>query len=127
MSNVTRFSGFVKKGWGYEYIFATNGLYCGKLLHFTKKGNKFSMHFHAEKDESWYVTSGSFILRILDHRDATIKESKLNKGDSIRIFPFTIHQVEALEDDSELFEVSTADSDQDNYRVQPGDSQVARD
>jgi hypothetical protein len=26
-----------------------------------------------------------------------------------------------------LFEVSTADSDEDNYRVQPGDNQVARD
>lgn len=127
MSHVTRFSGFVKKGWGYEYIFATNDLYCGKLLHFTKKGNKFSMHFHAQKDESWYVTSGSFLLRILDHRDATVKESVLNKGDSIRIFPLTIHQVEALEDDSELFEVSTADCDEDNYRVKPGDSQVARD
>ncbi len=127
MSNVTRFSGFVKKGWGYEYIFATNDLYCGKLLHFTKKGNKFSMHFHAQKDESWYVTSGSFILRLLDTRDATVKESILNKGDSIRIFPLTIHQVEALEDDSELFEVSTADCDEDNYRVRPGDNQVARD
>ena len=85
------------------------------------------MHFHAQKDESWYVTSGSFILRLLDHRDATVKESILNKGDSIRIFPLTIHQVEALEDDSELFEVSTADCDEDNYRVRPGDNQVARD
>lgn len=127
MSHVTRFNGFVKKGWGYEYIFATNDLYCGKILHFSSKGNKFSMHFHAEKDESWYVTSGSFILRLLDHRDATVKESILSKGDSIRIFPLTIHQVEALEDDSELFEVSTADCDEDNYRVRPGDNQVARD
>ena len=127
MSHVTRFSGFVKKGWGYEYIFATNDLYCGKILHSSRKGNKFSMHFHAQKDESWYVTSGSFILRLLDHRDATVKESILNKGDSIRVFPLTIHQVEALEDDSELFEVSTADCDEDNYRVRPGDNQVARD
>lgn len=127
MSNVTRFNGFVKKGWGYEYIFATNDLYCGKILHFTKKGNKFSMHFHAQKDESWYVTSGSFILRLLDHREAIVKESVLNKGDSIRIYPLTIHQVEALEDDSEMFEVSTADCDEDNYRVRPGDNQVARD
>ena len=85
------------------------------------------MHFHAQKDESWYVTNGSFTLRILDPRDASVKESVLNKGDSIRLYPLTIHQVEALEDDSELFEVSTADSDEDNYRVRPGDNQVARD
>lgn len=125
MSHVTRFNGYVEKGWGYEYIFATNDLYCGKLLHFTKKGSKFSMHFHSVKDESWYVSSGSFILRLLDTKNATVKESVLNKGDSIRIFPLTVHQVEALEDDSELFEVSTADSDEDNYRVRPGDNQVA--
>jgi len=125
MSHVTRFNGYVEKGWGYEYIFATNDLYCGKLLHFTKKGSKFSMHFHSMKDESWYVSSGSFILRLLDTSDATVKESILNKGDSIRILPLTVHQVEALEDDSELFEVSTADSAEDNYRVRPGDNQVA--
>jgi quercetin dioxygenase-like cupin family protein len=77
------------------------------------------------KDESWYVSSGSFILRLLDTKDATVKESILNKGDSIRILPLTVHQVEALEDDSELFEVSTADSAEDNYRVRPGDNQVA--
>jgi quercetin dioxygenase-like cupin family protein len=77
------------------------------------------------KDESWYVSSGSFILRLLDTKDATVKESILNKGDSIRIFPLMVHQVEALEDDSELFEVSTADSAEDNYRVRPGDNQVA--
>jgi mannose-6-phosphate isomerase-like protein (cupin superfamily) len=124
MSDVTRFNGHVEKKWGYEYIFATNDLYCGKLLHFNKRGSKFSMHFHVDKDESWYVTSGSFILRLLDHRDASIKESLLNKGDSIRIYPLTIHQVEAIEDHSELFEVSTADSDEDNYRVFPGDNQV---
>ena len=127
MSNVTRFSGYVKKGWGYEYIFATNELYCGKILHFNNKGNKFSMHFHAGKDESWYVTNGSFILRLLDTRNATVKETILNKGDSIRIYPLTIHQIEALEDDSEVVEVSTPDSDEDNYRVRPGDNQVERD
>jgi mannose-6-phosphate isomerase-like protein (cupin superfamily) len=124
MSNVTRFSGFVRKGWGYEYIFATNELYCGKILHFDKVGNKFSMHFHANKDESWYVLSGSFILRLLDTRTATTKESILTKGDSIRMFPLTVHQLEALEDGSEIVEVSTPDCDEDNYRIIPGDSQI---
>jgi mannose-6-phosphate isomerase-like protein (cupin superfamily) len=127
MLDVTRFSGTVEKGWGHEYIFATNEFYCGKILHFSKRGNKFSMHFHARKDESWYVCSGSFILRVIDHRDASVKETILNKGDSIRIYPLTIHQLEALEDASEMFEVSTADSVADNYRVRPGDSQLARD
>jgi mannose-6-phosphate isomerase-like protein (cupin superfamily) len=127
MSNVTRFSGFIKKGWGHEYIFATNELYCGKILHFDKAGNKFSMHFHKEKDEAWYVTQGSFTLRLLDTKNASVKETSLHKGDSIRIYPLIVHQLIALEDDSEIIEVSTPDSDEDNYRVFPGDNQVVRD
>lgn len=123
MSNITRFSGQVNKGWGYEYIFATNELYCGKILHFYKAGNKFSMHFHANKDETWYIISGSFILKIIDPITANTRESILNKGDSIRIYPLTIHQLEAIEDNSELIEVSSPDCVEDNYRVSPGNSQ----
>ncbi len=123
MSSVKRFSGYVEKKWGYEYIFATNDLYCGKLLHFTKAENKFSMHFHREKDETWYVQKGGFTLRLIDTSNGNIKEKTLKLGDSIRIKPLTVHQLIALEDNSEIIEVSTADSIEDNYRVMPGDSQ----
>ena len=30
-NNATRLEGFVKKGWGYELIWATNEKYCGKI------------------------------------------------------------------------------------------------
>ena len=58
-----RHSGKVDKGWGYELIWATNDLYCGKIMVFEKAGSKMSMHFHKEKDESWFVNQGSFKLR----------------------------------------------------------------
>ena len=48
-----RLEGFVQKGWGHELIWATNDKYCGKLLKFNK-GARFSMHFHAEKEETWF-------------------------------------------------------------------------
>lgn len=118
-----RLSGFVKKGWGYEQIFITNELYCLKALHFTKKGNSFSMHFHKDKDESWYVQQGSFILKLINTDTGLVEETLLGHEDTIRIRPFTIHQLIALEDDSRILEVSTADSVEDNYRVAPGDSQ----
>lgn len=126
MSNVTRYKGHISKGWGYEYIFATNELYCGKLLHFSKAGSKFSMHFHRNKDESWYVQHGSFILKLIDTTDGSVSEQLLQTGDSIRIFPLMVHQLIAQEDDSEIIEVSTADSAEDNYRVMPGDNQFAK-
>ena len=45
---MARHEGRVKKGWGEEVIFATNDLYCGKLLKM-KPGKEMSMHFHLKK------------------------------------------------------------------------------
>jgi hypothetical protein len=113
----------VNKAWGREVIFADTELYCGKLMIFDKVGNKFSMHFHSGKDESWYVQKGSFILRCIDTTNAKITELTLETGSTWRNYPLQPHQVEALEDDSIIVEVSTRDSVEDNYRVFPGDSQ----
>lgn len=118
-----RQTGIVPKAWGHEFIFATNDLYCGKIMHFNKAGSKFSMHFHQGKDETWYVNKGSFKLLLIDPADASMSETILQQGDVQRNLPCHPHQVIALEDHSEIFEVSTPDSVEDNYRVLPGDSQ----
>lgn len=118
---MTRLEGFVEKGWGHELIFATNDLYCGKLLKFNE-GAKFSMHFHAKKDETWYVLSGKFILRMIDTDNADQYHHELVQGSSIRIPPLRPHQLECIEEGT-IIEVSTPDSVEDNYRVLPGDSQ----
>ena len=118
---MTRLNGFVEKGWGSELIWATNDRYCGKLLNFDS-GARFSMHFHAEKDESWYVLSGKFIVRYIDTKDASVHEVKLKTGDTWHNPPLFPHQV-ICEEQGTLIEVSTADSVEDNYRVAKGDSQ----
>jgi mannose-6-phosphate isomerase-like protein (cupin superfamily) len=118
---MTRLDGFVEKGWGHELIWATNEHYCGKLLKFNK-GAKFSMHFHAEKDESWYVLSGLFRIRFIETTDASMHETVLKEGGVWRNRPLQPHQVECLEE-GVIIEVSTPDSVEDNYRVLPGDSQ----
>jgi mannose-6-phosphate isomerase-like protein (cupin superfamily) len=118
---MARLDGFVKKGWGHELIFATNDKYCGKLLKFNT-GAKFSMHFHKEKDESWYVLDGKFILKMIDTTNADVLQKEFNQGDSMRILPLQIHQLVCVEEGT-IIEVSTPDSIEDNYRVMPGDSQ----
>lgn len=122
-SQPNRHEGFVKKGWGYELIWATNDKYCGKIMVFEKAGNKFSMHFHKEKDETWFVNNGRFKLRYIDTATATLFEKELKEGDTWRNSPLLPHQLEALEDGSSITEVSTPDSIDDNYRIMPGDSQ----
>ena len=115
-----RLEGKVDKGWGYELIWATNDLYCGKQMVFTHKGNKFSLHYHLIKDESWLVTAGSFKLRYVDTKTAEHHYKTLALGDTWRNYPGMPHQVEALEDMSSIMEVSTADSVEDNYRIEVG-------
>jgi len=117
-----RLEGFVEKGWGHEFIFATNDKYCGKLLKFNT-GAKFSMHFHKEKDETWFVNSGRFKLRYIDTQTATVYEKELKEGETWRNPPMLPHQLEAMEPNSMIFEVSTTDSVEDNFRILPGDSQ----
>lgn len=118
---MTRLEGFVDKGWGHELIFATNDKYCGKLLTFNK-GSKFSMHFHAHKDETWHVLSGKFKVCMIRTCDASRYEYDLVPGDTHRIYPLQPHQLICIEEGT-IIEVSTPDSVEDNYRVAPGDSQ----
>lgn len=118
---MTRLEGYVEKGWGHELIFATNDLYCGKLLKFNEDA-KFSMHFHEKKDETWHILSGKFLLRRINTVDASQYTDILTEGDTIRILPLQPHQLECIEKGT-IIEVSTPDSVEDNYRVMTGDSQ----
>lgn len=116
-----RLEGTIEKGWGHELIWATNDHYCGKFMTFDT-GKKFSMHFHAVKDESWYVLSGEFVVRWIDTKDATTHSQTLSVGDTWRNTPLMPHQLECVQAGT-IIEVSTADSVEDNYRVLPGHSQ----
>lgn len=119
---MTRLTGKVSKGWGSEDIWVTNDNYCSKFMNFIS-GAKFSMHFHAEKEETWYVMSGRFLVRWIDTKDASIHEKILNVGDVWHNDPLVPHQLECYSAGT-ILEVSTPDSVEDNYRVMPGDSQT---
>lgn len=118
---MTRLSGFVEKAWGSETIWETNDLYCGKLLQFNT-GAKFSMHFHAKKDESWLVLSGKFIVCWIDTSNAAEFKKTLEPGDTWRNQPLVPHRLICVEAGT-IIEVSTADSVEDNFRIAPGDNQ----
>ena len=118
---MTQLQGLVPKGWGSEFIWASNDRYCGKFLNF-ESGKKFSMHFHKEKEETWYVQSGKFIVRWIDTNTAEQQETELSTGSVWHNNPCSPHQLECIEAGT-VIEVSTPDSVEDNYRVGKGDSQ----
>jgi len=85
-------------------------------------GAKFSMHFHKDKDETWYIQSGKFIIRWIDTVNAEVYEKEVCDGDVWHNPPCRPHQIECIEAGT-VIEVSTPDSIEDNYRVGKGDSQ----
>ncbi len=109
----------VTKGWGKEIIFINNDEYCGKILCFNK-GKKFSMHYHLQKKETWYVAKGKFLLHWIEPNTGTTYTEYLIVGDVITNERGEAHQLVALED-SEVFEVSTKHYDNDSYRIYKGD------
>jgi mannose-6-phosphate isomerase-like protein (cupin superfamily) len=107
----------VEKAWGYELWIHNDSEYCGKLLVFNNEGDKFSMHYHLKKKESWFVQNGSFIFDWIDIEEAKLCSKVIKPGDSVLIERGLPHQLVALEAGSTIFEVSTEHFDEDSYRI----------
>jgi len=117
--------GQVKKGWGFEIVFANNDKYCGKLLVFDKVGAKTSLVFHKDKAKSWFINAGKFKIKFIDISTGEVKEVILEEGKTVDFGPLSPHQIEALEANSIIFEVGTADYIEDRFRLAPGDTQIS--
>lgn len=107
----------IDKTWGYELWVHNDEEYCGKLLVFNKQGDKFSMHYHLKKKETWYVQEGSFQFNWINVEDGKFDSRVIIKGESVLIERGLPHQLIALEDNSTIFEVSTQHFDEDSYRI----------
>tara|TARA_R110000772_G_scaffold78991_2_gene169169 strand:+ start:142 stop:528 length:387 start_codon:yes stop_codon:yes gene_type:complete len=107
----------IQKTWGYEEWIHNDEEYCGKLLVFTKVKNRFSMHYHIQKKETWYIQEGRFQFNWIDVEIGKLESCILEKGESVLIERGLPHQLIALEDNSVVFEVSTEHFDEDSYRV----------
>jgi len=137
---------FVSKGWGWEKWIVNNDKYCGKLLYICKD-KKLSLHYHKNKEETFYCQSGEVIVGYYD--DPAIDEEfanytwetiienlqtgmflgdlplplhrvNLQEGDSLEIPVGRRHFVYALRD-SLIIEYSTHHEDSDSIRIIKGD------
>lgn len=119
----------LKKDGGSELWIQNNDKYCGKILRINK-GKKFSIHFHKEKEETFFLSKGKIELRWTDNYDpnnfnldnfiSSLTIEFLNPGDAFHLPPGRIHQIYALED-SEIIEFSTHHKDEDSFRILKGD------
>lgn len=99
----------VKKDWGEEELIA-NRAYCGKILRL-KQGRQCSLHFHAEKDETFYVLDGKVRLELNGWTMI------LGAGDSAHVAPGRLHRFAGLTD-ATIIEFSTHHEDGDSHRIE---------
>jgi mannose-6-phosphate isomerase len=98
----------VEKPWGHETIWAHTDRYVGKILHI-RAGHALSVQYHERKDETVYLLSGELIYRVaLDGGE--LRDMQLRTGESFRITPGTVHQMEAVTD-CDVLEASTPELD----------------
>jgi mannose-6-phosphate isomerase len=96
----------VPKPWGHELIWAETESYVGKILHINA-GHALSVQYHTMKDETVHLLSGKILYRVQrSGRNNELEDVHLKPGDSFRIAPGTVHQMEAVTD-CEMLEVST--------------------
>lgn len=110
----------INKGWGYEEILINTPLYCSKILHINKD-KKISWHYHAIKDETFYVENGKLILFYGWDDDILNAESEiLFAGDTFNVPVGLRHRLMGVEN-SRVFEFSTQHFDSDSIRILNGD------
>jgi mannose-6-phosphate isomerase len=97
----------VPKPWGYELIWAHTDRYVGKVLHISA-GHALSVQYHNKKDETVHLLSGELIYRV--QIDGELRDVHLRAGQSYRISPGTVHQMEAVTD-CDVLETSTPELD----------------
>lgn len=98
----------VEKPWGHELWFARTERYAGKLLH-VRAGERLSVQYHEEKDETSYLLSGRLRLSQGPSADALVT-TELEAGAAWRNEPGQVHTIEAIED-AVVVEVSTPELD----------------
>lgn len=108
----------IEKPWGKEELLEKNEHYMFKRLTMYK-GHACSLQYHEKKAETVYLLSGSLKVYMGDKEDM-LDEIIMKPQDSITLYPYKIHRMEALED-SVYLEASTPELEdvvrlQDRYK-----------
>ena len=114
MSNRTSRTAHV---WGYSYLIRAGQDVCVKELHFLV-GGKTSLHTHAYRTEILHVTSGLFLIRVIDPTSRITYEATYGPSMKVTLYPGRAHQITALQEGI-LVEVSTNYSETDIIRLSP--------
>jgi|WetSurMetagenome_2_1015567.scaffolds.fasta_scaffold546919_2 hypothetical protein len=124
-------SNTVLKGWGKEIQIVNHTEpdhfplgYSGKILVYSKRSAKSSMHYHVVKHETFFVLQGGFTLLYYNPDTAELKRELLIERSVVDIPPYNPHQLVCNSDEGRIIEFASTDYNWDNYRIGKGDSQA---
>jgi mannose-6-phosphate isomerase-like protein (cupin superfamily) len=98
----------VDKPWGWELWWTVTDNYVGKVI-FINAGQRLSLQYHEEKDESVFVIDGEMTLHLEDE-SGELAPIRLGPGEFHRVPVGKRHRFEAITD-TRLIEVSTPELD----------------
>ncbi len=98
----------VDKPWGWELWWTVTDRYVGKVI-FIHAGQRLSLQYHNEKDESVFVIEGEMVLHLEDE-DGRLEPLRLGAGEFRRVPVGKRHRFEAVTD-TRIIEVSTPELD----------------
>jgi uncharacterized RmlC-like cupin family protein len=108
--------------WGFELLWASAQTYSGKMLVFTKAGNKTPFGFTKQQERSWFVNSGSLKLRWIDTSKGQLFEAVLSEGQTYYVPPFLPVSLEAINDNASVTEVNNGTFSDDYCMILKSDS-----
>ena len=121
MKNILQ-QGKVDYDWGYEVAWASNESYTGKLLVFPKAGNATPFLQHKVRRKSLFVNAGQIKLKFIDVVTGVTREGILEEGKTADIAEMSPHSLEALVDNTVVFEVGSAHYGEDNFFLSPNNT-----
>jgi uncharacterized RmlC-like cupin family protein len=107
----------IKTNYGYEIVWATTASYTGKILVFEKLNTKLGLHFHKQKNKSWFVNSGKFRVQWIDTADGKIYAAELLEGSTFHVPALMPVSLENLLPNSAMAETGDADLDHDIFKL----------
>jgi len=110
----------IEKIWGVEYIITRTPNGC-KIMELTP-GFQVSMHWHAEKTETFILVEGRMFIETIDQFGKESIYFLNKKYDSITLYPNTPHTFytpESQKENTIFIEASTEDKDEDSFRIYP--------
>ena len=95
----------IEKPWGYELHWVSENMpYMGKILHIDA-GKRLSLQMHDQKQESWFLMSGSAKI-IWDDESGDLVETNMEKGQGYTCKINQKHRLVGISD-CDIIEVST--------------------